>query len=97
MANMPVPRLLDALKEVREICQVADDNQPQADQVKFWCANIAIRLVLRFSQENPSAGSEKSKYCRIAALLYESVMGKAHSLRRICQEVLRPYQPLLSR
>jgi hypothetical protein len=95
IANMPVPRLLDALKEVRGICQAADDNQPQTDEVKRWCALIAFRLIRAFSTNDPSAGSENTAYCTIAALLYESVTGKTERLRGVCQSVLEPYQPLL--
>jgi hypothetical protein len=95
IANMPVPRLIEALLEVRGICQSADENQPQADQVKKWCAMIAIRLVLRFSTKKPNAGSDQSAYCTIAGYLYESVTGKEERLRGVCQNVLKPYLPLL--
>lgn len=89
-------RLLDALNEARDICQAADENQPQADQVKLWCAQIAIRLMLDFSLSRPAAGSGNTEYCRIASLLYESVTGdRDENLRHICQDVLRPYQSLL--
>ena len=92
IANMPVPRLLDALKDVHDICQAADDNQPITDQVKFWCVGIAFRLVIRFSEDDPTAGSADSPYCAIAGLLYQSVTGKKHQqLRRICQKMLQPY------
>jgi hypothetical protein len=87
---------LDALHTVRVRCQAGADNQPNADQVKLWCVRTAISLVLDFSKNNPSAGSTKSSYCVIASLLYESVTGeKELQLRRICQDVLRPYLPLL--
>jgi hypothetical protein len=95
IANMPVQRLLGGIEEVRAICQAANDNQPGADQVKLWCVRIALRLVLRHSIERPSAGSSNSAFCMIAGLLYQSVTGKKQQMRRICQEVLRPYQPLL--
>jgi hypothetical protein len=91
LANRPVPRLIEALLEVRGICQAADENQPGADQVKRWSALIALRLVLDFSDKDPTAGSENTKYCRIAGLLYESATGDEHNLRHICQDVLRPY------
>lgn len=97
ITNMPVPRLLDALHTVRVRCQAGADNQPNADQVKLWCVRSALNLVLRFSECRPSAGSAKSSYCVIASVLYESVTGeKELQLRRICQDVLRPYLPLLS-
>jgi hypothetical protein len=95
IGNMPVPRLLHALKEIRDICQAADDNQPQTDEVKRWCALIAFRLVRTFSSDDPSAGSDKTAYCIIAGLLYESVTGKEERLRGVCQSILEPYQPLL--
>jgi hypothetical protein len=92
IANMPVPRLLDALQEVRDVCQAADENQPQADQVKHWCARIALRLMLRFSEDDPTAGSARSPYCMISSVLYQVVTGKEGlELRRICQDVLKPY------
>jgi hypothetical protein len=81
LANMPVPRLVEALLEVRGICQSADENQPQADQVKKWCAMIAIRLILRFSTTKPNAGSDQSAYCTIAGLLYERD-GKGRAVAR---------------
>jgi hypothetical protein len=94
--NLPVPRLLDALHTVRVRSQAGADNQPNADQVKLWCVRSALNLVLRFSKNNPSAGSAKSPYCIIASALYESVTGeKELQLRRVCQDVLRPYLPLL--
>jgi hypothetical protein len=95
ITNMPVPRLLDALHAVRELCQAAADNQPGADQVKLWCVRTALRLVLEFSKEAPSAGSEDTSYCRIAGWLYERVTGKDGVPRSICQDVLRGYRPLL--
>jgi hypothetical protein len=95
IAGMPVPRLLGALVDVRGICQSADENQPQADQVKKWCAMIAIRLILRYSTSRPNAGSDQSAYCTIAGLLYESATGKEERLRGVCQNVLKPYLPLL--
>jgi hypothetical protein len=97
--NSPVPRLLDALEAVRAICQAADDNQPNGDQVKLRCAKGAMQLLLKFSdlkENRPSAGSNDSNLCRIAGLLYEAVTEKREqSLRGICQDVLRPYLPLL--
>jgi hypothetical protein len=96
IANMPIPKLFDALEEVRVICEAAVKNQPQADQVKLWSARTAIRLLLRFSDTTPSAGSANTAYCRIAGLFYQGVTGETATLRRICQEVLRPYQDLLS-
>ena len=97
ITNMPVPRLLDALRAVCDLCQAAADNQPGADQIKLWCVRVALNLVLRFSKNRPSAGSPLTCYCIIASLLYESVTGeKGLPLRRICQDVLRPYLPLLS-
>jgi hypothetical protein len=97
IANMPVHRILGGMEEVRAICQAADDNQPAADQVKLWCVRIALRLVLRHSIERPSAGSSNSAFCTVAGLLYQSTTGKARQMRRICQEVLQPYQALLPR
>ena len=95
--NLPVPRLLDALHTVRVRCQAGADNQPNGDQVKLWCVRSALNLMLRFSKNNPSAGSAKSPYCIIASGLYESVTGgKELQLRRICQDVLRPHLPLRS-
>ena len=91
IANMPIPRLLDALQEVRDICQAADENQPQADQVKHWCVRTALRLMLQFSEDDPTAGSAKSPYCMISSLLYQVVTGKEGELRRICQDILKPY------
>jgi hypothetical protein len=88
LAGNPAPRLLDALKKVRKVCKAADKTQPLADQVKASCASLAWRYVMQFSLERPTAGSEDTKYCRIAGLLYESVSGKEHSLRHICQDVL---------
>lgn len=93
--NLPVPSLVRALSEVRGICQSAEENQPQADQVKRWCATIAIGLINRFSTERPSAGSDQSAYCTIAGLIYESVTGKEERLRGVCHDVLKSYQPLL--
>lgn len=93
--DLPAPRVLDALHEVRELCQAADANQPGNDQIKFWCVTVALNLMLRFSQKRPSAGSIKTPFCAIAGLLYQSVSGSEENLRRTCQEVLRPYQPLL--
>jgi hypothetical protein len=96
ITNRPIPRLLDALHTVRVHCQAGADNQPNADQVKLWCVRSALNLVLGFSECRPSAGSAKTSYCVIASLLYESVTGeKELQLRRICQDVLRPYLPLL--
>jgi hypothetical protein len=91
IANMPIPKLLDALHEVRVICEAAVKNQPQTDQVKLWCTRTALRLILRFSETRPSAGSPNTSYCRIAGLFYQGVTGEAAALRRICQDVLRPY------
>jgi hypothetical protein len=97
--NMPLPRLLAALETVRAICQAAAANQPAADQVKLRCARLALRLILQFSdlkENKPSAGSNGANLCRIAGLLYEGVTGeREQSLRRVCQEVLRPYLKLL--
>jgi hypothetical protein len=95
IANMPVPRLLNALEEVRAICQAADVNQPGTDEVKRWCAFISFRLIRTFSTSKPSAGSDQTPYCTIAGLLYESVTGKEERLRGVCQKVLKPYLPLL--
>jgi hypothetical protein len=95
VANAPGPRLRDALKTVRELCQAADDRQPQADQEKFWCATIALSLINDFSKKRPTAGSVKTPYCAIAGLLYQSVTGREESLRGVCQDVLRPYLDLL--
>jgi hypothetical protein len=97
LANMPIPRLFDVMQEIRGICKVADHAQPQADQVKLWCALTAIRLILQFSETRPSAGSLNTPYCRIASLFYQGVTGKEQAIRRVCQEVLRPYQTLLPR
>jgi hypothetical protein len=91
----PVPRLLDALKTVREICEAGDKNQPNGNQVKRWCARVAMTLVLKFSEENPSAGSAGSKYCEITDLIYWAVTKKKQSLRRICQDILKLYRPYL--
>jgi hypothetical protein len=93
--NGPVPRLLDALEAVRGICRAAEKNQPGADQVKLWCVRVALRLMLQFSTKRPSAGSVDSSYCAIASLLYRGVTGKRSELRRVCQDVLRPYRGLL--
>jgi hypothetical protein len=90
-----VPHLLDTLNAARELCRAADDNQPTADQVKLWCARVAMTLVLKFSDENPSAGSVRSKYCEISDLLYWAVTRKKQSLRRICQDMMKRYRPLL--
>jgi hypothetical protein len=95
LANMPVPRLLGGMEEVRGICQTANNNQPAADQVKLWCVRIALRLVLDYSIKRPSVGSSNSAFCVVAGLLYQSATGSKRQLRRICQEVLKPYQPLL--
>jgi hypothetical protein len=95
IANMPVPRLLRTLKEIRNLCQAADDNQPGTDEVKRWCALIAFRLIRTFSTDDPSAGSDNTAYCTIAGLLYESVTNKEERLRGVCQSVLEPYQSLL--
>lgn len=93
--DLPAPKVLGALNEVRALCHAADENQPGADQVKFWCASIALNLMLRFSQKRPSAGSVETPFCTIAGLLYQSVTGDEENLRSICQSVLKPYQPLL--
>jgi hypothetical protein len=95
ITNMPVPRLLEALRIMRDLCQAAADNQPDADQVKLWCVRTALRLVLRFAKNRPSAGSDQTAYCIIAGLLYQGLTGKEQHLRRICQDVLRPYLSLL--
>ncbi|GGI23771.1 hypothetical protein [Bradyrhizobium guangdongense] len=92
--DLPSPRALDALHEVRRLCQAADDDQPGADQVKFWCVTVALNLMLRFSQKRPTAGSIKTPFCAIAGLLYQSVTGDEENLRSICQAVLRPYQEI---
>lgn len=93
--DLPEPRVLDALNEVRALCLAADENQPSADQIKFWCVSVALSLMLRFSQKRPTAGSVKTPFCAIAGLLYQSVTGEEENLRSICQTVLRPYQALL--
>jgi hypothetical protein len=88
--NMPVPRLLVALKAVRDICEAADRGQPGDDQVKIWCARIAHTLMLRFSDEKPSSGSEQSNYRVIAGLLFEVLTGiRGHDLRRACNDHLQ--------
>lgn len=92
--NLPVPRLLDALNNVRQRCQAADENQPQRDEIKFWCATKAIGLILKYSEKRPRAGSVKTPYCTIAGLLYQGVTGEEQSLRGVCQDVLRPYLSL---
>jgi hypothetical protein len=97
IANMPVHRLLNGIEEVRALCQAADDNQPSSDEVKRLCVMRGIKLILDHSLERPSAGSPNSAFCTISGLLYRSLTGKRQQLRRICQEVLRPYQKLLPR
>lgn len=93
IVNMPLPLLLNALQQVRDLCHAADVNQPDKDQVKHWCARIALRLVLDFSKDDPTAGSAKTSYCTIASLLYQGVTEREGlELRRICQEILRPYR-----
>jgi hypothetical protein len=88
--NMPVPRLLVALKAVRDICEAADRGQPSDDQVKIWCAKIAHTLMVRFSKEKPSSGSEQSSYRVIAGLLFEVLTGiRGHDLRRACDDELK--------
>jgi hypothetical protein len=90
-----VPHLVDTLKAVREICEAGAENQPNADQVKLWCAQVAMNLVVKFSDENPSAGSARSKYCEITDLLYWAVTRKKQSLRHICQDMLEVYRKSL--
>jgi hypothetical protein len=90
-----VPHLLDTLKAARQICEAGDNNQPDGDQVKLWCARVAMSLVVKFSEENPSAGSARSKYCEITDLLYWAVTEKKQSLRRICQDMMKLYRPIL--
>jgi hypothetical protein len=94
-AKMPIPRLLDGLYEIRAVCDQADKKQPGADQIKLWCARTAIRLINSFSETRPSAGSANTPYCRIAGLFYQGTTKKPATLRRICQDVLRPYQEFL--
>lgn len=90
VGNMPVPRLLVALKAVRDICEAAERGQPSDDQVKIWCARIAHTLMVRFSNEKPSSGSEQSSYRVIAGLLFESLTGiRGHDLRRACNDHLQ--------
>jgi hypothetical protein len=90
VGNLPVPRLLVALKAVRDICEAADRGQPSDDQVKIWCAKIAHTLMVRFSNEKPSSGSEQSSYRTIASLLFEVLTGiRGHDLRRACNDHLR--------
>lgn len=89
-ANSPGRRLLFALNEVRELCQVADKNQPPTDQVRIWCARIAYTLMFRFSKEEITSGSPDSTYRAIAGLLYEVLTGEAdRDLKRACDDHLR--------
>ena len=90
-----VPHLLDTLKAAREICEAGDNNQPDGDQVKLWCARVAMRLVVKFSEKNPSAGSARSKYCEITDLIHWAVTQKKLSLRHICQDMMKLYRPIL--
>jgi hypothetical protein len=95
-AGLPVARLLHALRDVCAECQATDNALPNVDQVKLWCVRVAMNLMLRFSAKKPTVGSDASRFCTIAGLLYESVTGKKdQSLRYICEDVLRQYRPLL--
>lgn len=90
-----VPHLSDTLKAAREICEAGDRNQPNGDQVKLWCAQVAMTLMLKFSDENPSAGSAGSKYCEITDLLHWAITRRKQSLRRFCQDMMKLYRPYL--
>jgi hypothetical protein len=96
IANMPVPRLLETLQIISEICEAADQGQPSEDPVKVWCAKVAHTLMFRFSDERRSSGSPRSSYRIIAGLLYEILTGEAHrDLKRACDNHLRAIRIML--
>ena len=85
---MPVPRLIEALNAVRDLCQAGADNQPSTDQVKIWCARIAFTLLQLLDRES-SSGSADSPYRVIAGLLYEILTGEqGRDLKRACDDYL---------
>jgi hypothetical protein len=78
---------LDA--QCRDVIAKRIGADPRADYKKTNTACEALFLMLKLSEQAPTAGSLDSSFCFISSLIFEAVTGmREQNLRRACQKVL---------
>lgn len=97
------PNILKELDCVREECAKAVANalnDGRKDKVKVWCARVANVLIRKYSEREPTSGSENAPFRNITGLLYEAVRDFERpsngfglsDLKRACDTVLRDFR-----